>query len=180
MNQQPTPPTPDSARLFLALCPDAHVKAALAAHARGWHWPVGAALYDPHDWHVTLHFIGSVPRQRLAELGAGLDVPAGPFELRFGQPARWSKGLALLLPVTVPEALQQLHERLGQALTRLGLPADARPYQPHITLARCAAQAVPPQTAPAFVWRVQGYALMESTGESGQRYRLLHSYGVVE
>lgn len=166
-----------TARLFLALCPGADVQTALAAHAAAWSWPAGAARYAPADWHVTLHFIGAVPRQRLDELRAALAVPMTPFEWRFGVPELWPHGLAVLLPEAVPLGLRQLHERLGQALQGLGLRTDTRPYRPHITLARHAVLAQPPAQRLVLDWLVQGYALMESTGQAGQRYRVLQHYG---
>jgi 2'-5' RNA ligase len=168
-----------SARLFLALCPGPDVQAALAAHVAAWQWPASDGRYAPADWHVTLHFIGPVQRQRIDELRAGLAVPMAPFELHFGSPALWPHGLAVLLPQAVPRGLQQLHDRLGQALLGLGLRPDARPYRPHITLARRAALAQPPAQCPVFGWPVQGYALMESTGQVDQRYRVLRQFGAV-
>jgi RNA 2',3'-cyclic 3'-phosphodiesterase len=173
-DQQIGPPT---ARLFLALLPDEATRAALAAHADVWHWPSDAARYAPADWHVTLHFIGPVPRQRIEELRAALAVPVAPFELRFGEPALWPHGLAVLCPMALPRDLQQLHAHLGRALGRLGLRTDERPYRPHVTLARHAALAGPPALCPAFGWGVRGYALMESTGLVAPRYRVLQSYG---
>lgn len=170
-------PVHDTARLFLALVPGADVTAALAAHSDAWQWNAGAARYAPADCHITLHFIGPVARQRLDELRAGLAVPLAPFELRFGQPELWRHGLAVLLPEAVPAGLQQLYADLGQALQRLGLKTEARPYRPHFTLARHAAQAQMPLQRPVFGWPVAGYVLMESTGEVGQRYRVLQHYG---
>jgi 2'-5' RNA ligase len=165
-----------TARLFLALVPDASVRAALAAHADTWHWPAAAARYAATDWHVTLHFIGPVPRQRIDELRVALAVPATSFELRFGEPGLWPHGLAVLLPLAVPAGLQQLHAQLGRVLRRLGLRTDERSFRPHFTLARHAAQARAPAAWPVFGWQVQGYALMESTGVAGQRYRVLQGF----
>ncbi len=164
------------ARLFLALVPGAEVQAALDAHARAWRWSAEALRYAPADWHLTLHFIGAVPQARLGELPAALALPFTPFELRFGQPALWPHGLAVLLPIATPPALQSLHERLGVLLRQLGLRTDARPFRPHLTLARHAGQAVPP-APPAWGWPVRAYALMASTGRPGARYRRLQSYG---
>lgn len=172
-----TPPGAPCARLFLALCPGVTEQAALTTHAAAWQWPAGAARYAPADWHVTLHFLGALPLSRLAELRAALAVPLTPFELRFGQAELWPHGLAVLLPLSVPQALQQLHARLEQALQGLGLTTDTRPYRPHLTLARHAAQALPPALAPVFSWHVPGYALMASTGQPGPRYRVLQHYG---
>jgi 2'-5' RNA ligase len=170
-------PPHDTARLFLALCPGEEVKAALAAHSDAWQWTAAAARYAPPDWHVTLHFIGPVARHRLDELRDGLAVSMTPFELHLGQAALWPHGLAVLCPAALPEGLQQLHARLGQALQSLGLKTDARPYRPHITLARHAQDAVAPLQSPVIDWPVEGYALMESTGEAAQRYRVLRAYG---
>lgn len=170
------PVGPATGRLFLALCPDTPTRAALAAHTDAWHWSADSTRYAPADLHVTLHFIGPVPRQRIDELGAALAVPVAPFELRFGEPALWPHGLAVLLPMAVPKGLLQLHAHLGRALRRLDLRTDERPYRPHFTLARHAAHATPPAKCPAFGWQVRGYALMESTGQAGQRYRVLRSY----
>lgn len=167
--------TPTEARLFLALVPDGPVRAALGAHAQAWRWNDGALRYAPSDWHVTLHFIGPVPRTRLDELRAALSQLFTPFELRFGEPALWPHGLAVLLPMATPPALQALHDRLGVRLRRLGLRTDERPYRPHLTLARRAEQAVPP-APPAWGWMVQGYVLMESTGRPGARYRVLQRF----
>lgn len=167
---------PAQARLFLALLPGPAVQAALAAHAEAWHWNEDASRYAPADWHVTVHFIGAVPRARLGELRTQLDVPVTPFELRFGEPVLWPHGLAVLLPMAVPPALQQLHDVLGRRLRALGLRTDERAYRPHLTLARRAQTAVPP-VPPAWGWQVENYALMESTGQPAARYRVLQAWG---
>lgn len=176
MSPLATAPAAAPARLFLALLPGPAVRAALEQHAQAWHWPPDAARYAPADWHVTLHFLGAVPRARLDELRAGLALPLTPFELRFGQPTLWPHGLAVLLPMAVPAALQELHDRLGARLRQLGLRTDERTYRPHLTLARRAERALPPPP-PAWGWRVRGYVLMESTGAPAARYRVLQHYG---
>lgn len=168
------------ARLFLALCPGPQVQAAVAAHVQAWRWNAEAARYAPPDWHVTLHFLGAVPREQVDGLRMALALPLEPFELRFGEPALWPHGLAVLLPLAVPPALQALHDTLGRRLRELGLRTDARPYRPHLTLARGAARAQPPAAWPAWGWRVQGYGLVESTGQPAARYRLLQAYGQPE
>lgn len=175
--QRPAPTVTDSARLFLALLPDEQAKAALAIHRDRWQWPAHPVLYAPQDWHVTLHFIGAVPRLRLGELRAGLNASLTPFELRLGLPELWSHGLAVLCPEVAPAALRQLYADLGQALLGLGLRTDARPYRPHLTLARHATQALPPSARSQVAWRVQTYALMASTGQAAQRYEVLQRYG---
>jgi len=166
-----------SLRLFLALWPDDDVRGQLAALGGRWMWPAGSVLYQPGDWHVTLHFIGAVGADRVDAISSGLDVPLEPFELRLDQPQVWPRGVAVLCAGTVPHQLRQLHDRIGAALQALGLPVDARPYRAHVTLARRAAGAVAPQGVVPLHWRARGYALVVSTGEKGQRYRMLRRYG---
>lgn len=169
----------DTARLFLALLPPAELRAALTAHTAAWGWPAGARVYAPADWHLTLHFIGAVPRGRLAQVQAGLAVPFSAFSLPVGEPALWPQGLAVLLPRTTPPALLALHEVLGLRLRALDLPTDKRPYRPHLTLARRAAQALPAGPL-AWDWAVRAYALMESTSRPGAKYQVLQHYGTAE
>ena len=170
------PSTTSTQRLFLALWPEEEVRAQLAAHTRQWRWPAGGVPYLPADWHVTLHFIGNVGIGQVEGIAAGADVPFQPFALTLDQPQLWPHGLAVLCATGVPQPLQALHGRLGQALCGLGLPVEARPYQPHVTLARRAGAAVPPGACAPVVWRVCSFALVVSTGDPGQRYRVIRQY----
>jgi 2'-5' RNA ligase len=170
-------PSPDDhARLFLTLWPSPALQAALLDHQRAWRWKPGAALVRPEKLHLTLHFIGAVTRQRLAQLITELKVPFTPFELDFGQPAMWHPGLAVLEPHTSPAGLLQLYETLSQALLHLELPREIRPFRPHITLARRAGGSEPPAGQPILHWPVQGYALVESVAAPMDEYRLLQRY----
>lgn len=171
------PPGQDEIRLFLALMPGEAVQAELARCHDRWRWSGRASRYGPSDWHVTLHFIGSLAGERLDALRGGLAVPFTPFALRFGHAELWPHGLAVLCPDAVLQDLLDLHTRLGDALRRLGLATDTRPYRPHVTLARQAPDAVPPDGSTDFVWPVTGYALVASTGRSPQRYRVLQRFG---
>lgn len=164
-------------RLFLALWPDAAVRAALREQALSWGWPDAARRYDEADWHLTLHFLGSLPPERLAGLRAGLAVDFEPFELLLDRPELWH-GIAVLTCEQVPPALQRLHATLGQALRRLDLAPDARPYRPHLTLARSAVGAQLALEAPQIAWPVRGYALVRSTGDSRWRYDAVQQYPV--
>ncbi len=122
--------------------------------------------------------MGSVPCWRLDELQNGLAVSVPPFALGVGQPELWPHGIAVLCPPVIPDELLQLHSRLGQALQQLNLKTETRPYRAHVTLARQAQGALAPPQGPSIDWLVAGHALMESTGQADQRYRVLHSCGV--
>ena len=166
---------PPNQRLFLALWPDAAVRAALHEQVLSWGWPDAARRYDEADWHLTLHFLGNLPPERLSGLRAGLAVDFEPFELVLDRAELWH-GIAVLSCEQVAPALQRLHAALAQALRRLGLEPDARPYRPHLTLARSAVGAQFPLEAPQITWPVRGYALVRSTGDARWRYDAVQQY----
>lgn len=99
-----------------------------------------------------------------------------PFELDFGHPEPWHGGIAVLSQDAVPEPLMALHGALGGALEQLGLPLEARPNGPHVTLARRAGLVLAPVQGPPIRWQVDGYALMESKVGVGSEYGIVHSY----
>jgi 2'-5' RNA ligase len=163
-------------RLFLALWPDSAIRHALRERRDAWTWPRGASPVHPDKLHVTLHFLGEVPSERVPELQAGFAVPFTPFTLSIGLPKLWPHGIAVLEPHTEPPELLALHAKLSAALAALGLQPEARDYRPHVTLARRANHAVvPPESAP-LTWQVDGYALVESKPGDGGGYTVLQAY----
>lgn len=165
-----------STRLFVALWPDPAIRHALRERRDAWDWPRGASPVHPDKLHVTLHFLGSVPTERLPELRRGLAVPFSPFELSLGIPKLWPHGIAVLEPHTEPPELLELHANLSAALVALGLRPEARTYRPHVTLARRANGAEAPPEAAPLVWKIDGYALVESRPGNGGGYTVLESY----
>lgn len=163
-------------RLFLALCPDSKAVQALAGHASTWGWPDQCQRYAPADWHVTLHFLGNVPEQRLPELLAALEIPFEPFKLVLDRTELWPRGLAVMTASHVPDALVALHGRLGRAVSELGIAVEARRYRPHITLARRAQAALVPAHCAPVTLAVSGYLLMASTADPIRRYRAVCRY----
>ncbi len=163
-------------RLFLALWPDPAVRHALRERRDLWDWPRGASPVHPDKLHVTLHFLGSVPSERVPDLRRGFAVPFIPFELTFGVPKLWHNGIAVLEPSNEPPELLELHAQLTNSLVALGLQPEARKYRPHVTFARRASGVVVPADSPPLVWKVDGYALVESHPENGGVYQVLETY----
>lgn len=170
MDRQPTN------RLFLALWPDPAMRHLLKEWRDAWGWPKGATAVAADKLHVTLHFLGSQPSERLPAFLDGFDVPFEPFSLELDTAALWHSGIAVLEPDTTPPQLQALHARLSNALVALGLCPEARPYRPHVTMARRAAGAALPAGLPPVCWDARGYALVES--KNGV-YTILRHYGEV-
>jgi RNA 2',3'-cyclic 3'-phosphodiesterase len=166
-----------SRRLFLAMCPDAAVRDQIDAQVRRWSWCPGSVLYAREDWHITLHFLGAVPGDRIPAIEAGADLAMTPFQWALDQPHLWPGGVAVLCPSKTPPPLRSLHERLGFLLLDLNQAVDPRPYRPHLTLARHAGSARPPDRFEPVVWSVHSYALVASTGHTHPRYEILRHYG---
>ncbi|MDB5918873.1 MAG: 2-5 ligase [Massilia sp.] len=167
----------DNARLFIALWPDPAIREQLRAWRDSFAWPKPAAPVRTRQLHVTLHFLGNIPRARLPELAQGLGVGIAPFELELGHAELWRGGIAVLAPEVVAPPLLALHGALGAALQRLGLPLEARPYRPHVTLARRAGRELAPTIqGHAVRWQVDGYALMESKLGAAAEYAIVQSY----
>lgn len=162
---------PDRARLFIALWPDAAVRAALHAVSAQWQWQPGAAPVPADRLHLTLHFLGHVPRERIAALRAAITVPITPCVLTLDRAALWRGGVAVLEPIAVPTPLVELHLALGAALRALGVPVETRPWRAHVTLARRARGDVPRITPLA--WPVRGHALVESRLQPRPRYEVV-------
>lgn len=167
--------TQAGARLFIALWPGEAVRRRLVACADAAVWPPRAARVKPQKLHLTLHFIGAVPRRRLPELRHALTVESKGFELVLDSAGVWRSGVAVIEAREAPPALSALHAALAERLRGLGLSVEKRPFRAHVTLARHALGAkVDPPAAP-LRWRVLGYRLVESTPDG--LYVMLARYG---
>lgn len=160
-----------SARLFLALWPEPQTLRELLAWRERWSWPAGARITPPERLHLTLHFIGPVAQARLPGLGPALRVAVPAFEIEFDQVQSWPRGLMALCPQVLPPGLVALHQALQNMLQAVPLPVEQRRFRPHVTLARDASGALPPEGEFCLRWPVRGYALVQS--ENGYR-TLLH------
>ncbi|OON60433.1 2'-5' RNA ligase [Massilia sp. KIM] len=159
-------------RLFLALWPDPFIREQLREWRDAWGWPQDAAPVADDKLHLTLHFLGNLPDERLPELLDGLALPFDPFAVEIGRAVLWPRGLAVLEPHGEPPELLALHARLGEALVSLGLQPEQRAYRPHVTMARRAVGCKLPASGPSVLWQARSYALVESRGG----YQVLREY----
>jgi 2'-5' RNA ligase len=167
-----------SLRLFIALWPPDETRAAIAHWQSQWTWPDKASVVPAERLHITLHFLGDVAPQQVADLKYVLKSVASPrFQLQFGRADLWQHGIAVLRPDQLPTPLRGLQARVGLALTKIGLPVETRLWRPHVTLARRAADAKAPAQAPDFTWQGDGgFALVQTLG-GGRGYETLERFG---
>ena len=166
----------ERARLFIALWPGAEVARSIRAWCSQCTGVPGPALVATERLHLTMVFLGDVPRHRIAELAQALQLPFRPFELSFSRCEWWPHGLLLATPDAIPQPLADLHAALNNALRVLGLPLEGREFRPHLTLARRCSQALSGLTGPAVRWPVNGYVLVESRSTPALEYRFVQRY----
>jgi RNA 2',3'-cyclic 3'-phosphodiesterase len=88
--------------------------------------------------HLTLHFLGDADPDRI--LGPLSEVQVERFPLAIEGVGSFSSrdgNITLWAGVVLDEHLRQLHTSVAEILERQGFTIEKRPYQPHITLARC-------------------------------------------
>ncbi|TJY41050.1 RNA 2',3'-cyclic phosphodiesterase [Cohnella pontilimi] len=99
----------------------------------------------PADLHVTLHFLGDTPIERLDAIREATAVTAAetpPITLALTEPGTFGPAGAPrilwcgLAEQGAPGALAALHAALAPRLAAAGCALEARPYRAHVTLAR--------------------------------------------
>ncbi|MDA7085655.1 RNA 2',3'-cyclic phosphodiesterase [Pseudomonas sp. SA3-5] len=165
----------DDLRLFFALgCPPelAEAIATWRSHLHLPGRPVATA-----NLHLTLAFLGQLPRARVAELqGLGGVVHAPVFDLHLDRLGRHRNGLLYLAPSHTPEALLELVEQLNTSLSSAAIQLESRPFRAHLSLLRhCPTQ--PIDANPSFDWPVTRFSLFASEQNTrGTHYRPLHTW----
>ena len=98
----------------------------------------GLRRSEPNQTHLTLHFLGEADVERTSAALSTVDAPA--FNQTFAGVGQFpSAGGSTTLWAGVPAApgLLQLRAAIANALAGDGFRPEARPYNPHLTLARC-------------------------------------------
>ncbi|MBN9076333.1 MAG: 2'-5' RNA ligase [Rhizobiales bacterium 65-79] len=99
----------------------------------------GARWVDVENYHLTLRFIGDVEGHVADEIANALDrVRRRSFQLTLSGVGAFGskKPHALWAGVTASPDLNALQAEIERICQRLGLPADARKFMPHVTIAR--------------------------------------------
>jgi len=129
-------------RLFVALELPGEVRAALGALSSRLRAKTGNSVrwVDPASLHLTLKFIGELDSGRLSAIQAALAairlpepvlvVYGGAGTSRFPHPRVFAVGVQGSPP------LRELAGAIDRALLPAGVPAEAREFFPHLTLAR--------------------------------------------
>ena len=168
-------------RVFFALWPDSPARAALAGLAREVALESGGRPTAANLIHLTLAFVGDQPAIRvdsLRRLAAG--IRTGGFMLALDEIGGFARtGIAWLGASAPQPGLVALRDNLAAALQARGFPVDARPYAPHLTLARRSVNAVDRRLVQPVRWRVTSFALVGSElAGGGPSYRTIAEWGL--
>lgn len=170
-------------RLFFAIWPDAIVREQIAVIAASLIAGSQRSVVPAANYHLTIAFLGAVSPATLPDVVAtARSVRFAPFDIILQQAGCWQRSrIAWLAPAECPLALATLVDDLWNKLTGLGLVLDSHQFRPHVTLARDSnALASVPQVPPVH-WRVQSFALLESTpGSAGPVYTVLEEFPVAQ
>ena len=163
-------------RVFFALWPDATLRAPLADLALEVARESGGRPTARNLLHLTLAFLGDQPAAGVETLrGVGGRIRARAFALTFDTIGGFRRtGIAWLGAGAPQPELEALQGELATALRASGFVLDARPYAPHLTLARHCAVTPERRLPQPLCWRVSSFVLVESApGRGGPEYRTL-------
>jgi 2'-5' RNA ligase len=125
------------ARAFVAVRPPDAVLDAIDARTRELEFGEDARRTPRAQWHITLQFLGD-DCDTDAVASALRDLRTRPRDAQLGSPA--SLGSARRAKVCVLRVvdgdLRELASEIGARMRPLGFEPDARPYTPHLTIAR--------------------------------------------
>ena len=104
--------------------------------------PTHLRLLRPDQFHVTLVFIGEVDSERARAITEAMKTPLAcpPFRIAFGGagffPERGAPRVLWLGLHTGRGDTVALQHQVAQRLASVGVPLEARPFDPHVTLGR--------------------------------------------
>ena len=99
----------------------------------------GARFIDPENYHVTLRFIGDIDERTADEAADALSRihrPSIPMRICGLGSFGGRKPHSVWARVEPTPALMDLQAEQERVLQRIGLPAEARRFTPHVTVAR--------------------------------------------
>lgn len=179
MNIQEQQSGADAAKVFFALWPSPTLRRSLHAVALQYQKQYGGRAMRMETLHLTLLFLGTLERARIARLQELVDTFGfAAFTFSLQQVACWQHNrIAYATSCDEVVPLQSLSQNLRILTEHAGAGFDRRAFTPHVTLLRRVATLAEPQPIRLPEWRVEAFSLVESlTDEQGVRYRNLRTW----
>jgi len=103
----------------------------------------GIKLVEPENLHFTLHFLGEIGKEKVITVKEILKEAvrdARPYPVKIlglnAFPSRNRPRVIFLEAVSENKSLENLQQKIGQQLKKIGLKIDERPFTLHLTLGR--------------------------------------------
>jgi 2'-5' RNA ligase len=178
-------------RLFIAVNIPPAIRGAIYADAEPLRMATGAVRWvSPSNLHATLKFLGEqdeslvVPLREAIESVAARHASVAVETTDIGAFPNFRRPRVVWLGMTGERALQSLAGDIDRALTPLGIPAETRAFQAHLTLGRVKSELRPEDATKLAVaakacrgareFAVQTVDLMRSElGPGGSRYAVV-------
>ena len=164
-------------RLFVAVVPPAEVALALADRLDSL--PIPGRRVPPTNWHVTLRFVGRVDAVTYDRWLASLEqVRAEPLRVRLQGLGAFPKprSATVVWVGVVAPGIERLAALVEEATQDAGIPAEERPFRPHLTLTRvrppvdARAVVVRADLGPGLTWRADTFSVMAAAGTRYETY----------
>ena len=173
-----------TSRLFFALWPDIQTRKSIVEAFSQFLPPKNARVLQPHNLHITLHFIGQVTDETKHNMHlAAQKINSEKFVMDLDCFGHFSKAKIFWMGCNKPpSALLQLRDNLTNALEGCGYTPEASPYTPHVSLMRKCAEPEAIkllENSPSFSipWSVDEFVLIESQlNQQGGSYRVIEHY----
>ncbi|KAA3625186.1 MAG: RNA 2',3'-cyclic phosphodiesterase [Proteobacteria bacterium] len=168
-------------RLFLALWPDDSLRERLVTLQKRLAPSVGGRAVIAENLHITLKFLGAVPRSRIREL---VDACRGllfdPFSLTMNRIGFFPQPRVVWVGAEpVAESPATLIENIEASLEAVGFARERRRFRAHCTLFR-KARMRPDFAFEPFQWPVSSWVLVESElSTGGPKYTIRERFGAV-
>ena len=171
----------DKKRLFFALWLDdktvQHIQQNILKHFL----PCQGRLVAENNWHITLAYFGASDINTQACLEENAEkVNSQPFELELSKCGFWPRPKVAWLGVKeTPDVLKDLVHDIQQNIQPCGFKAEARIYQPHVTLVRKAKHQAAVSEVEPISCKVTQFCLVESkTYPEGAQYTVLKRWNL--
>jgi len=166
-------------RLFFALWPSVQVRESVVEAARPLVHEMDACAIAAKNFHITLHFIGSITDDvKDCVHQAARSVTFEPFDLSLDRFGFFGKAKIFWIAAqTMPAELKLLHKNLGAALSACDFQPDPRPYSPHVSLLRKVKTSAIDSPEFSINWHVDEFVLVESVSvPEGVDYKVIEKY----
>ncbi len=168
-----------SMRVFFALWPNRLIQQQLHIIAKQLQPQCKGRVMRTETLHMTLQFIGNIPRNLLPKIIAAADqVAAQPFIMQLEKTAYWKHNrIAYATLASNAPLLEDLVSSLKTALSEDRVSYADQKFSPHVTLLRNAVNQPQIQDFPPIEWQVDCFVLVESVlTDQGTQYKILREW----